>query len=34
MIDRINMSAVRVIRNSGGIKDWTIQDIKRMDLQT
>ena len=34
MIDRINAWAVGVIRYSAGIIDWTIQDIKRMDIRT
>ena len=34
MIDGINTWAVEVIRYSAGIIDWTIQDIKRIDIRT
>ena len=34
MIDRINVWAAGVIGYSAGIIDWTIKDIKRMDIRT
>ena len=34
MIDGINTWVVEVIRYSAGIIDWTIQDIKRIDIRT
>ena len=34
MTGGINTWAVGVIRYSAGIIDWTIQDIKRLDIKT
>ena len=34
MISGINAWAVGVIRYSAGVLDWTIQDLRRMDVKT